>query len=268
MRFVSWAQNFEDVMLWRALGYVEQGFYIDVGANDPDVDSVTKAFYDRGWHGINIEPVCQWHEKLQNARPRDLNLKLAAGACRGEVVFYDIPSTGISTSRQSFADDHAKAGYESREIKVPADTLTNICEQHAPTDINFLKIDAEGSEKNILAGLDINRFRPWIILVEAIYPNPESSWALRQENFKEWEDLLLVADYSCVWDDGLNHFYLAREQSELSTAFRYPPGLFDHFITSTQAKLAREIKQMKWRILESDARCDKTQWESADASCD
>jgi hypothetical protein len=56
MRFISYAQNFEDVMLWRALKGLKKGFYIDVGAHDPEVDSVTKAFYDRGWCGINIEP--------------------------------------------------------------------------------------------------------------------------------------------------------------------------------------------------------------------
>jgi hypothetical protein len=55
--FVSYAQNFEDVMLWRALRSLESGFYIDVGANDPTIDSVTKAFYASRWHGINIEPM-------------------------------------------------------------------------------------------------------------------------------------------------------------------------------------------------------------------
>src|SRR5215470_12416094 len=55
MSFISYAQNYEDVMLWRALKHIDQGFYIDVGANDPDIDSVTKAFYERGWRGINVE---------------------------------------------------------------------------------------------------------------------------------------------------------------------------------------------------------------------
>jgi len=47
--FISYAQNHEDVLLYRALKGVGKGFYIDVGANDPEEDSVTKAFYDRGW---------------------------------------------------------------------------------------------------------------------------------------------------------------------------------------------------------------------------
>src|SRR5215831_3973844 len=84
MSFISYAQNFEDVMLWRALKHIDKGFYIDVGANDPDKDSVTKAFYERGWRGINVEPVPQWFERLEKARPRDLNLQLALGAEPGE----------------------------------------------------------------------------------------------------------------------------------------------------------------------------------------
>jgi hypothetical protein len=57
MRFISYAQNNEDVLLWRALGHVQDGFYIDVGASDPVEHSVTRAFYDAGWRGINIEPL-------------------------------------------------------------------------------------------------------------------------------------------------------------------------------------------------------------------
>ncbi len=56
MTFISYAQNFEDVMLWRALKHVENGFYVDVGAQDPVVDSVSLAFYEHGWRGVHIEP--------------------------------------------------------------------------------------------------------------------------------------------------------------------------------------------------------------------
>jgi hypothetical protein len=54
---ISYAQNREDILLWRALRDLSGGFYIDVGAEDPTQNSVTRAFYERGWHGINVEPV-------------------------------------------------------------------------------------------------------------------------------------------------------------------------------------------------------------------
>ena len=76
--FISYAQNMEDVLLWRCFKDLENGTYIDVGANDPSEDSVTKAFYDRGWSGINIEPIQRHHDDLTAQRPRDINLRVAA----------------------------------------------------------------------------------------------------------------------------------------------------------------------------------------------
>ena len=56
MQIISYAQNFEDVILWRALKHVERGFYIDVGAQDPVINSVSLAFYEKGWRGVHVEP--------------------------------------------------------------------------------------------------------------------------------------------------------------------------------------------------------------------
>ena len=83
MNVISYAQNFEDVMLWRALRDIPQGFYVDVGANDPVIDSVTRWFYQQGWHGINIEPVPHWHQRLQADRPLDINLQMAVSTTTG-----------------------------------------------------------------------------------------------------------------------------------------------------------------------------------------
>jgi hypothetical protein len=78
--FVTYAQNFEDLMLWRALHGVRDGFYIDVGAADPDEDSVTRAFYDHGWRGVNIEPSPEHFAAISAARPRDINFALPGRA--------------------------------------------------------------------------------------------------------------------------------------------------------------------------------------------
>jgi hypothetical protein len=80
---ISYAQNREDVLLWRALHDVENGFYIDVGAQDPTHHSVTRAFYDRGWCGVNIEPAAGCFQKLCAERPRDLTLQVALGNREG-----------------------------------------------------------------------------------------------------------------------------------------------------------------------------------------
>ena len=82
MGITSYAQNFEDVMLSRAFPGAS-GFYVDVGANDPDIDNVSRTFYERGWSGINLEPLGPQFELLKQRRPRDVNLQIAVGEAEG-----------------------------------------------------------------------------------------------------------------------------------------------------------------------------------------
>ena len=69
MGIISYAQNFEDVLLWRALGHIEHGCYVDIGAHDPVVDSVSKVFYEHGWRGIHVEPLPVYCDALRRDRP-------------------------------------------------------------------------------------------------------------------------------------------------------------------------------------------------------
>ena len=74
MNFVSYAQNFEDVILWRSLADVPNGFYIDVGAQHPVYDSVSKAFYEHGWKGVHVEATATYAALLRQDRPDELML--------------------------------------------------------------------------------------------------------------------------------------------------------------------------------------------------
>jgi len=86
---VSYAQNFEDVMLARVFkGREKPGFYIDVGAMDPTDGSTTRHFYDLGWHGINIEPDSRFYERLVANRTRDINLNVALGEAHETRTFF------------------------------------------------------------------------------------------------------------------------------------------------------------------------------------
>lgn len=225
MTFISYAQNFEDVILWRALKHIEVGFYIDVGANDPKTDSVTQAFYNAGWRGMNIEPVSHWFKRLQESRLRDINLQLAIGKKQGAVTLFEIPRTGLSTAKEKFVEYYeTEKGYQSQKLDdVPLDTLTNLCEQYHIAPIHFLKIDVEGMEKDVLEGIDFTKIRPWIVLVEAILPGREV------ECYVDWEFILLDGGYQYVYCDGVNRYYVANEHSELLDKFRYPPQCFRQF---------------------------------------
>ena len=234
MNFVSYSQNFEDVMLWRSLKNVKNGFYIDVGANDPSIDSVTKALYDRGWHGINVEPLPSHHNDLVQARPRDINLQCAAGATNGEIEVWECDIRGWATASAVVVAQHMANGHTGVFHKVPVFELTDICNQYVSDEIHFLKIDVEGFEKSVIDGMDFSRFRPWILVIEATRPNST------EEVHYEWESDVLSADYEFAYTDGLNRFYTAKEHSELLNLLRYPPNVFDGFTRSEQ--LASEIK--------------------------
>lgn len=232
MTLVSFAQNFEDVMLWRALGHIERGSYIDVGAMHPSVDSVTRAFYDTGWSGINVEPVEQWFDLLERDRPRDINLRTAATATDGELLLYEIPGTGSSTIHQHLAVRHQiEFGHDYVVTTIPSTTLARICKAHPFSAVNFLKIDVEGAEREVLEGMDFNNCRPWIVLVEATVPNTTTP------SYDEWESILLNAGYEHTYFDGINRFYVASEQNWIKKCFSEPPNFFDGFVLSANHHL-------------------------------
>jgi FkbM family methyltransferase len=260
MTFISYAQNFEDVMLWRALKHVDPGFYIDVGANDPDYDSVTKAFYERGWCGINIEPVPQWFERLEIVRPRDINLQLALGAEPGEITLYEIPDTGLSTADKKFAERHeTERGYQMRELRVKMDTLSNVCERIHLAPIHFLKIDVEGAEKAVFQGTDFGKIRPWIIVVEATLPNSQ------EESYSDWEPLLLNAGYEYVYFDGLNRYYVAVEHGNLKAAFMAPPNVFDDFVRIDRLESDRRAQEAEAMVREVEQRASQAEARAQEA---
>jgi FkbM family methyltransferase len=228
MSFISYAQNLEDVMLYRALKHIPHGFYIDVGAQHPEIHSVTKAFYDRNWRGINVEPSPQYFQILRQYRPDDTNLNVLIGNHQGETVFYEVQNTGLSTVNKAYADSYTAEGREVRHTIVPCTTLDAICEEYKVGRVHFLKIDVEGAEKAVLEGFAFAKIRPWIVVVEANEPGTT------QDVSSDWEALILGKVYERVYYDGLNRFYLATEHRDLKVYFRVPPNVFDQYITYSQ----------------------------------
>ena len=105
--FVSYAQNAEDVVLWRALRDVASGTYVEVGANHPTVDSVSRAFYDRGWSGLCVEPLPSFAEEFRRSRPRDTVVQAAVLDTEDDtVVLHAIEGTGLSTTVEDIGSDH------------------------------------------------------------------------------------------------------------------------------------------------------------------
>jgi len=261
--FVSYAQNFEDVMLWRALKGVAGGFFIDVGAWSPTADSVTQAFTDRGWRGINIEPTEESFGRLLAERPTDVNLNIALGDAPGRGdLFVVVGNRGLSTLDRREADARRRDGYAVERRQITVATLADIWDRHVPANqaVHFLKVDVEGFERQVLEGGDWERHRPWIVLVEATRPNS------RTPSFEAWEPILRDARYGFAYTDGLNRFYVSEEHAELLAALTVPPNVFDGFILAreremqlraeraqaaaaqAEAKLAAMRSTLSWRI--------------------
>ena len=213
---ISYAQAREDVLLNRALHHVpsSDGFYIDVGGFDPDYDSVTRHFYEHGWHGINIEPNKQLFPKFVDRRPRDINMHVAVTEVPGEVTFYEIDNGQLGTLEERFAQQHVEEGMTMNSYTVPALTLAQICEQHVTGDIHFLKIDVEGHEGAVIRGMNFERWRPWVLVIEATEPN-----RLDRPTYQEWDSLVQQAGYLFLYTDVLNRYYVAREHPSLFRAF-------------------------------------------------
>lgn len=231
----SFAQNFEDVMLWRALGQLSDGFFIDIGAHHPVKDSVSKIFSEAGWTGIHVEPVPFYADLLRKDRPREKVIEAVVSDTNGLCEFYSIEGTGLSTSRKDIADNHKANNFEYSAIIVSAVTLDDILSLCPDREIHWLKIDVEGMEKAVLSGwLDASR-RPWVVVIESTFPGTQKS------NFQDWEEIILRKGYRHVYSDGLNRFYLHDDHSELDVHFQAPPNIFDGFQLTPESDHVIEI---------------------------
>lgn len=245
---ISYAQNFEDVILERFFKDKTKGFYVDIGAAGPTIHSVTKHFYLKGWSGINVEPSSTLFNELQTERDRDICLNLIVSEKEGLVEFFDLPNSGLSsihesnlnaaTSHERLRDYSGKHIEKVEKVFLESKRLENILDLYAKDiDIDFLKIDVEGAEFEVINSNNWDLFRPEVLIIEAVFPNS------KELNFENWEKLLIDANYSFVYFDGLNRFYLRNDMKNNSEVFTYPPCVFDEFILYSEELKSTHIKK-------------------------
>ncbi|MDO9442052.1 MAG: FkbM family methyltransferase [Beijerinckiaceae bacterium] len=211
---LSYAQHLEDYHLSVAFEGQKTGFYIDVGAGHPVADNVSCWFYLAGWNGIVVEPQADLAAKYAHVRPRDIAVAALVGAQEGEAEFHHVERLhGFSTILPDVARQARDMGARVETRRLPMTTLAALGRQHGWPRVDFLKIDVEGAEGDVLAGNDWSRLRPRVILLEAVAPGSMA------EAHAAWEPLLLSQNYDFVLFEGLNRFYVAREDEALLARF-------------------------------------------------
>ena len=203
LNFKTNAQLLEDLVLCILFFDINKGFYIDIGANDPNIHSVTKYFYLKGWNGINIEPLDVEYSFYLKNRTRDINLQLIIDDKEGNLTLYHKGESSTTNTNYSF-------GYTNK-TNVKAQTMKYVCDKYIPKnkEIHFCKIDVEGAERKVLLGFDFKNYRPKIFCIESTIP------ATKIPIQNKFEDILFKNGYSFIYQYDINRFYIDNNVIEL-----------------------------------------------------
>ncbi len=221
MALYYYAQNREDLLIRAFFPDVAAGTYVDVGANHPIIDSVTKLLYDSGWSGVNIEPQTALFDALREDRVRDLNLNIGVGPEPGQLVFTEFPqANGLSTFDRQVADRLRSVGGPTGpgvavERVVEVRTLGAVIRDAGLARVHVLKVDVEGFEYEVLSGMDWSGVRPELVCIEANKIDPA----------RDWRNLLSAAGYKSVFHDGINEYWLESESAYRRELFDYPEAV-------------------------------------------
>lgn len=224
-RFESYAQNGEDIRLYRCFGRQRTGFYIDVGSSEPTRHSATYALYRAGWRGIALEPLADRWRELVELRPRDINLNIALGEGQGKTtLFRSLGRGGTSTIMPDLGKEMQRNHEDVIGVEVEVDTLENICDAHLPgvQTYDVLKIDVEGAENLVLAGANFSSCRPLVIVAEGPAKPPA------------WERMLLDSGYLFVTHDGVNRWFVCSSRADLAKVLRRPITAHDRYLNVDQ----------------------------------
>jgi len=194
------SQYLEDIFIDSIFRGKATGTYVDIGANDPSDLSNTKRFYDRGWTGLNVEPDVHMHQKLCAERPRDKNLNIGIGNQTGELTFYELsPNTLSSFNKESALQSLRKEGaILVSETPVNVISLADLLKENVHSgQIDFLSVDAEGLEVEILSSNDWKEYRPIAVIVELNQDKKGSVAKLMQSN-----------EYLLVYYNGTNGIFV------------------------------------------------------------
>ncbi len=166
----SYSQEGEDLVLARFFGNKKNGFYVDVGANHPKRYSNTYYFYKKGWSGINIDPLPESKKLFDKYRKRDINLNIGISDKPGKMKYYMFEESQLNTFSEKVKNERKKNGKKIiSEIDVKLEKLSFVLDKYVKNkEIDFLSIDTEGFDFNVLKSNDWDKYKPKVIIVEIL----------------------------------------------------------------------------------------------------
>jgi FkbM family methyltransferase len=168
----SWSQEGEDQILRRIFEGQAIGFYVDVGAHHPKRFSNTYLFYKRGWRGINIDAMPGSMKIFDSTRPRDINLEMGIGSNEGELNYYIFNEPALNGFSKELSEQRNESDsiYLREIVKVQVQPLLKVLESHLNSNqqIDFMSVDVEGLDFDVLKSNDWSKYRPKIVLAEIL----------------------------------------------------------------------------------------------------
>ena len=167
----TYSQEGEDMILQRVFSQRREGFYVDVGAHHPFRYSNTYVFYKKGWRGINIDGAPGSMAKFQKYRSRDINIEAVVSSASEPLEFYVFDDQAYNTSSNTQVEHALQQGAKLiAQHRLESLSLKKILDKHLPnsTQIDFMSVDVEGFDLDVLKSNDWKRYRPTFLLVECM----------------------------------------------------------------------------------------------------
>lgn len=192
----SYSQEGEDMILKRIFENQNTGFYVDVGAHHPKRFSNTYYFYKKGWHGINIDAMPGSMKPFKKLRKRDINIEKAISEEQKELIYYIFNDPALNGfSKEPWSYQNSEKYYIVCKINLKTSTLEEILSKYLPEEqqIDFLSVDVESLDLQVLKSNNWEQYRPKVVLVEAFHSMLESIYNDETYQFLKAKEYLLYA---------------------------------------------------------------------------
>lgn len=204
----SYSQSGEDMILDTILENLKGGFYVDIGANNPTSQSNTQYFYEKGWCGINIDALPGSMKEFNRIRARDINLEIPISDNEGKLNYYMFAPSFFNSFLEETAVLHKEMLIETKELLTKK--LSWVLDKYLPNrEIDFMTIDVEGLDYQVLKSNNWSKYRPKVIVFELFANEIESNKGIIIRNFLEENG------YSFYCCSPTNNFYIENKFSEV-----------------------------------------------------